>query len=67
MYKAQITTSPRTILRRHFKKYIASSKLYQMRILKITEILPETECNRIMREFNLPNREWVNLKITEMP
>jgi len=63
-YKAQITTSPNTILRhrQHFKKYIASSKLYQIRILKITEILLETECNRIVREFNLSNKEWVNLK-----
>ena len=33
-----------------------------MRILKITEILLETECNRIVREFNLSNKEWVNLK-----
>lgn len=64
VYKEQITTSPNTILRhrQHFKKYIASSKLYQIRILKITEILLETECNRIVREFNLSNKEWVNLK-----
>lgn len=63
-YKAQITTSPNTILRhrQHFKKYIASSKLYQIRILKITEILLETECNRIVKDFNLSNKEWVNLK-----
>lgn len=63
-YKAQITTSPNTILRhrQHFKKYIASSKLYQIRILKITEILLETECNRIVKGFNLSNKEWVNLK-----
>lgn len=33
-----------------------------MRILKITEIQLETECNRIVREFNLSNKEWVNLK-----
>lgn len=63
-YKAQITTSPNTILRhrQHFKKYIASSKLYQIRILKITEILLETECNRIVKDFKLSNKEWVNLK-----
>ncbi len=63
-YKAQITTSPNTILRhrQHFKKYIASSRLYQIRILKITEILLETECNRIVKDFNLSNKEWVNLK-----
>ena len=63
-YKAQITTNPNTILRhrQHFKKYIASSKLYQIRILKITEILLETECNRIVKDFNLSNKEWVNLK-----
>lgn len=63
-YKTQITTSPNTILRhrQHFKKYMTSSKLYQMRILKITEILLETECNRIVREFNLSNKEWVHLK-----
>ena len=64
LYKTQMTSSPNTILRhrQHFKKYMASSKLYEEKILKITELLLETECNRIVKEHNLSSKEWVNLK-----
>lgn len=64
LYKEQMTSSPNTILRhkQHFKKYISTSKLYDENIFKITEILLETECNRIVKDFNLSNKEWVNLK-----
>ncbi len=64
LYKTQVTASPNTIARhkQHFRKYLLSSKLYGVKLLKITEILLETECNRIVKEFNLSNKEWVNLK-----
>lgn len=64
IYKAQVTSSPNTTLRhkQHYKKYLAPSKLDHMKLLKVTELLLETECNRIVREFNLSSKEWMNLK-----
>jgi integrase len=31
-------------------------------MVKIDELLLETECNRIIREYNLPRKEWTNIK-----
>ena len=33
-----------------------------MKIKKIDELLLEQECNRIVKEFNLPRKEWCNAK-----
>ena len=64
LYKEQVTGSYNTILRhrQHYKKYLATSKLDGMKILKISELLLETESNRIVKEFALTNKEWVNVK-----
>ena len=64
LYKEQVTASYNTILRhrQHYNKYLASSKLDNMKIVKINELLLETESNRIVREFDLSNKEWVNVK-----
>ncbi len=64
LYKEQVTASPNTILRhrQHYNKYLATSKLDKAKIVKISEIMLETECNRIVREFSLSNKEWVNVK-----
>ncbi len=64
LYKEQVTASPNTILRhkQHYRKYLMNSKLGKAKLLKITEILLETECNRIVKEFTLSNKEWVNVK-----
>ena len=63
-YKAQITESPNTILRhgQHYRKYLQSSKLDGMKVLKINNLLLETESNRIVKEFHLSNKEWTNVK-----
>ena len=63
-YKATVTNSPNTIKRhkQHYHKYFESSVLHQMKIKKIDELLLEQECNRIVKEFNLPRKEWCNAK-----
>lgn len=63
-YKATVTNSPNTIKRhkQHYKKYFESSILHGMKIKRIDEILLEQECNRIVKEFNLPRKEWCNAK-----
>lgn len=63
-YKATITNSPNTIKRhrQHYKKYFAPSVLDDMKVSRIEELLLEKECNRIVREFNLPRKEWCNAK-----
>lgn len=63
-YKSTITNSPNTIKRhkQHYKKYLESSSLHQKKISRIDEILLEKECNRIVKDFNLPRKEWCNVK-----
>lgn len=63
-YKTGITTNPNTILRhkQHYKKYLTTSVLDKKRVLSIDDLLLETECNRIVRDFNLSSNEWTNLK-----
>lgn len=63
-YKASVTDSPNTIKRhrQHYNKYFSPSILDDMRIKQIDELLLEKECNRIVREFNLPRKEWCNAK-----
>lgn len=63
-YKATVTNSPNTIKRhkQHYHKYFEVSPLHNMKIKKIDELLLEKECNRIVKEFNLPRKEWCNVK-----
>lgn len=63
-YKSNVANSPNTIKRhrQHYNKYFAPSVLDSMRVMKIDELLLEKECNRIVREFNLPRKEWCNAK-----
>lgn len=63
-YKQTVTNSPNTIKRhkQHYHKYFESSALHDKKIKKVDELLLETECNRIVREFNLPRKEWGNIK-----
>ena len=63
-YKTSITGSPNTIKRhrQHYNKYFAPSALNDMKIVDIDELVLEKECNRIVREFNLPYKEWCNAK-----
>ena len=63
-YKKSITNSPNTIKRheQHYKKYFEISILNNKKVKEIDELLLEQECNRIVREFNLPRKEWSNAK-----
>lgn len=63
-YKATVTNSSNTIKRhrQHYRKYFEPSVLHDMKIKKIDELILEQECNRIVREFNLPRKEWCNVK-----
>ncbi|MBE5979299.1 MAG: phage integrase family protein [Paenibacillaceae bacterium] len=63
-YKKSIVNSPNTIKRheQHYKKYFEPSLLHNHKMVKIDELLLETECNRIIREFNLSRKEWTNIK-----
>lgn len=36
--------------------------MHDMKVKKIDELLLEKECNRIVKEFNLPRKEWCNAK-----
>ena len=63
-YKKSITNSPNTTKRheQHYKKYFEISILNNKKVKEIDELLLEQECNRIVREFNLPRKEWSNAK-----
>lgn len=63
-YKESVTNSPNTIKRhkQHYHKYFEPSILHGMKVKKIDELLLERECNRIVKEFNLPRKEWCNAK-----
>lgn len=64
VYKKSIVNSPNTIKRheQHYKKYFEPSRLHSHKVIKIDELLLESECNRIIRDFNLTRKEWTNIK-----
>ena len=63
-YKKALAGSPNTITRhrQHYRKYFEPSKLHSMKLRQIDSLLLETECNRIVRDFNLARKEWTNVK-----
>lgn len=63
-YKQSVTNSPNTIKRhkQHYHKYFEFSILHKKKVKQIDELLLETECNHIVREFNLSRKEWCNIK-----
>ncbi len=63
-YKKGVANSPNTIKRhkQHYRKYFEPSLLDGKKICQVNELLLETECNRIVKDFNLPRKEWCNIK-----
>lgn len=63
-YKRTITSSPNTIVRhiQHYNKYFRTSKLNSMRISSIDELTLEEICNTLVKDHNLSNKEWTNIK-----
>lgn len=65
-YKETITNSSATIRRhgQHFNKYFVNekSKLLKMDIAKIDKLTLQSECNRLVKKYNMTRREWQNVK-----
>ena len=63
-YKKTVTNSPNTIKRhtQHYSKYFESSCLHDAKIKQVNELFLESECNRIVKDFNLSRKEWGNTK-----
>ena len=63
-YKKAMTNSVNTIKRhrQHYAKYFEPSKLHSMKLSDIDTFVLEMECNRIVKEFNLTRKAWVNAK-----
>ena len=63
-YKETVSNSPNTIKRhkQHYAKYFEQSVLHGKKVKQIDELMLESECNRIVRENNLPRKEWTNIK-----
>lgn len=63
-YKKTVTDSPNTIKRhkQHYKRYFENSKLHDMPVNKIDTLLLESECNRLVKEYNMSRKEWNNVK-----
>ncbi len=63
-YKKAITNSTNTIKRhrQHYAKYFEPSKMHCMKLSEIDTFVLEMECNRIVKEFNLTRKAWVNAK-----
>lgn len=63
-YKKTVTNSPNTIKRhvQHYKKYIESSVLNDKPLIDITEIFLEQFCNQLVKDYNLSNKEFGNIK-----
>lgn len=59
-YKKTVTNSPNTIKRhtQHYSKYFEPSCLHDAKIKQVNELLLESECNRIVKDFNLSRKEW---------
>lgn len=63
-YKVTVTNSSNTIKRygQYYRKYFEPSILHGMKAKRIDELILEKECNRIVKDFNLPRKEWCNIK-----
>lgn len=65
-YKETITESSATIRRhgQHFNKYFVNekSKLLKMDISKIDKLTLQSECNGLVKKFNMTQKEWQNVK-----
>ena len=63
-YKETVSDSQNTIKRhkQHYRKYFTVSCLHDRKIKHIDELMLERECNRIVRDYNLPRKEWCNIK-----
>lgn len=63
-YKKTVSNSMNTIKRheQHYIKYFANSILHCRKMKLIDTLTLESESNRIVRDNNLPRKEWTNIK-----
>ena len=63
-YKSNLVNSNNTIVRhrQHYRKYFEPSKLDGKRIGLVNDLLLETICNHIVRDYNMSRKEWNNVK-----
>ncbi len=64
LYKGNFVNSNNTIVRhrQRYEKYFSRSRLVNRKLNRIDGFLLEEECNRIVRDYNLSRKEWVNTK-----
>lgn len=63
-YKKTVTDSPNTITRhkQHYRRYFEQSELHTMPVRRIDTLLLESECNRLVKEYDMSRKEWNNVK-----
>lgn len=63
-YKTPLANSSNTIKRhrQHYTKYFEHSKLHDMKLSAIDTLILEGECNKIVKDYNLSRKEWINAK-----
>lgn len=65
-YKETITGSMATIRRheQHWNKYFVNekSKLLNMNVAKVDTLTLQSECNQLVKKYNMTRREWQNVK-----
>lgn len=63
-FKRTITESPNTILRhkQHFHKYLQGCELFSQTVSQVNYLDLRAFCNSIVKENNMSNKEWKNVK-----
>ena len=63
-YKTSTVSSYNTIVRynQRYKKYLSISKLHNMCFKRIDLLTLSAECNRLVKDWKLTNKEWKNIK-----
>ena len=63
-YKTELSNSSNTPMRhrQRYEKYFKPSPLNNMKVRSISELTLERECNRIVKDYDLSSKEWVNTK-----
>ena len=63
-YKKTLVNSQNTIKRheQQYKKYFEDSLLHNYKVRQLDELTLESECNRIIRAYNMSYKEWTNAR-----
>ncbi len=63
-YKSDITESENTILRhkQHYRKYFKDTTFFKKELYSVDRLELQAFCNKIVKQNNLSNKQWMNLK-----